>query len=51
MFALALFGFLVSAIAIQPAMAQQDQAKHIFHRLIPAGDTCATCHKAVYDQW
>jgi hypothetical protein len=21
------------------------------HRLIPAGDTCATCHKAIYDQW
>ncbi len=21
------------------------------HRLIPAGETCASCHKAVYDQW
>lgn len=21
------------------------------HRLIPAGNTCATCHKAIYDQW
>ncbi|MGB0063773.1 MAG: cytochrome c3 family protein [Terracidiphilus sp.] len=50
-FGLALLVFLVSAIAVQPAMAQQDQAKHIFHRLIPAGDTCATCHKAVWDQW
>jgi hypothetical protein len=47
----AFFVFLVSAIAVQPAMAQQDQAKHIVHRLIPAGDTCATCHKAIYDQW
>ena len=51
MFGLTLFVFLVLAIAVQPAIAQQDQAKHIFHRLIPAGDTCATCHKAIYDQW
>jgi len=51
MFGLTLFVFIVSAIAVQPAMAQQEQAKHIFHRLIPAGDTCATCHKAIYDQW
>ncbi len=50
-FGLALFVFLFLAIAVQPAMAQQDQAKHIVHRLIPAGDTCATCHKAIYDQW
>jgi hypothetical protein len=48
---LALFAFLVLAIAVQPAMAQQEKAKHIFHRLIPAGKTCADCHKAVYDQW
>jgi hypothetical protein len=39
------------AIAAQPAIAQQDQATHIFHRLIPAGDTCSSCHKVVYDQW
>lgn len=50
-FGLALFGLFVLAIAAQPAMAQQDQAKHVFHRLIPAGDTCATCHKAISDQW
>jgi len=50
-FGLTLFGFFALAIAVQPAMAQQDQARHIFHRLIPAGDTCATCHKAIYDQW
>ena len=50
-FGLALFAFLVFAVAAQPAMAQQEQAKHIFHRLIPAGDTCATCHKAIWDQW
>jgi hypothetical protein len=50
-FGLALFVFLFLAIAVQPAMAQQDQAKHIVHRLIPAGDTCASCHKAVWDQW
>jgi len=51
MFGLALFAFLVFAVAAQPAMAQQEQAKHIFHRLIPPGDTCATCHKAIWDQW
>ena len=51
MFCLTLFAFLILAFAVQPSMAQQDQAKHIYHRLIPAGDTCATCHKAVYDQW
>ena len=50
-FGLTLFCFLVLAIAVQPAMAQQDQAKHIYHRLIPAGDTCATCHTAISDQW
>jgi len=47
----ALLVFLFLFAALQPAIAQQDQAKHIFHRLIPAGDTCATCHKVVYDQW
>ena len=51
MFGFVLFGFLVLALAVQPAFAQQDQAKHVHHRLIPAGDTCATCHKAISDQW
>ncbi len=51
MFGFILFVFLFSAIALQPAHAQLDQAKHVMHRLIPAGDTCATCHKAIYDQW
>jgi len=51
MFGLTPLVFLVLAIAVHPAMAQQDQAKHIVHRLIPAGDTCASCHKAIYDQW
>jgi hypothetical protein len=51
MFGFTLFVFLVLAIAVQPATAQQEQAKHIYHRLIPAGDTCATCHKAIYEQW
>ena len=50
-FGVTLFVFLVLAIAVHPAMAQQEQAKHIVHRLIPAGDTCASCHKVVYDQW
>ncbi len=50
-FGLTLFVSLVLAIAVRPAIAQQDQAKHIHHRLIPAGDTCASCHKAIYDQW
>ena len=47
----AFFVLLVSAASVQHANAQQDQATHIMHRLIPAGNTCATCHKAVYDQW
>ncbi|MGB9289234.1 MAG: cytochrome c3 family protein, partial [Terracidiphilus sp.] len=47
----ALLILLFFAAAAQPAIAQQEQATHIMHRLIPAGDTCATCHKAVYDQW
>ena len=51
MFGFALLVFLFSAAAVQPAMAQQDQPTHVFHRLIPAGDTCSTCHQAVYDQW
>jgi hypothetical protein len=51
MFGLTLFVFLVLAIAVQPAIAQLDQAKHIHHRLLPAGDTCASCHKVIYDQW
>jgi hypothetical protein len=51
MFGLTLFAFLVLAFAAQPAIGQQAQPTHIFHRLIPAGNTCATCHKALYDQW
>lgn len=51
MFGPALLLFLLPVASVQPATAQQDQATHIFHRLIPAGDTCATCHKVVYDQW
>ncbi|MGH9562136.1 MAG: hypothetical protein ACRD3S_11840 [Terracidiphilus sp.] len=50
-FGSALLLFLFLAVAVQPSVAQQEQATHIMHRLIPAGDTCATCHKAVYDQW
>ena len=51
MFGSTLLAFLFLAVAAQPAIAQQDQAPHVFHRGIPAGDTCATCHKVVYDQW
>jgi hypothetical protein len=47
----ALLAFLGLAIAVEPASAQLDQAKHIHHRLLPAGDTCANCHKGIYDQW
>ena len=43
--------FVLFASAVQPAAAQRDNAPHVFHRGIPAGDTCATCHKAIYDQW
>jgi hypothetical protein len=51
LYSAALLVFFVLAAAVQPAIAQQDQAKHIYHRLLPAGNTCATCHKVVYDQW
>jgi hypothetical protein len=51
MFGSALLVFLVLAAGVQPAIAQEDQATHIFHRLIPAGDTCSTCHTGIYDQW
>lgn len=47
----ALLGCLFLAAAVSPATAQQEQATHIFHRLIPAGDTCASCHKVIDDQW
>ena len=50
-FGLTLFVFLVLAIAVHPAIAQQDQAPHVYHRGIPAGDTCSSCHKVIYDQW
>ena len=51
LFCSTLLAFLVLAAAVRPAIAQQVQARHIHHRLLPAGATCATCHKAVYDQW
>ena len=51
LFGFTLFAFLFLAIAVRPAMAQQAQATHVHHRLIPAGDTCATCHKVIYAQW
>ena len=51
LFSSALLVFVFLAAAVQPATAQLDQAKHIHHRLLPAGNTCATCHKAIYDQW
>ena len=46
-----LFAFALLFAAVQPAMAQQAQPTHIHHRLLPAGATCATCHKAIFDQW
>jgi hypothetical protein len=51
MFGSTLLVFLYLAAVVQPAIAQQDNAPHVVHRGIPAGDTCATCHKAIYDQW
>lgn len=51
MFGSTLLVFLSLAASVQPAIAQQDQAPHVVHRGIPAGDTCATCHQAIYDQW
>lgn len=51
LFGLAFFVFFFLAAGVRPAAAQQDQPTHIHHRLIPAGDTCATCHKAISEQW
>jgi hypothetical protein len=51
MFGIAVFLFLFLAAAVQPSIAQQEQPTHIFHRLIPAGNTCETCHKAIFAQW
>jgi len=51
LFGSTLLAFLFLAAQSQPAIAQQDNAPHVVHRGIPAGDTCATCHKAIYDQW
>lgn len=47
----ALFALLVMAAAVQPAMAQLPQSKHIVHRLLPAGKTCSDCHQAIFAQW
>jgi len=47
----ALLVFFVLAAGVQPASAQLEQARHIHHRLLPAGNTCATCHKAIFEQW
>jgi hypothetical protein len=47
----ALLLILILPNTSQRAMAQQEQPTHIHHRLIPAGNTCATCHKAISDQW
>ncbi len=43
--------FFGLAVAVEPATAQLDQAKHIHHRLLPTGDTCASCHRAISEQW
>ncbi len=51
LFSSAIFAVLIMAAAVQPAVAQQDQPHHVFHRGIPAGKTCVDCHKAIYDQW
>jgi len=51
LFGSALLVFLFLAASVHPAIAQQNNAPHVVHRGIPAGDTCATCHQAIYDQW
>lgn len=51
LFSLAVLASFALAVAVQPATAQLEQGKHIHHRLLPTGATCATCHKAIYDQW
>ena len=51
MFGSTLLAFLFLAAGVQPAIAQKDNAPHVYHRGIPAGKTCADCHQAVWDQW
>jgi len=50
MFGLTLFVFLVLALAVQPAIAQQDQAKHVVHRGFQPGIP-VPLPQAIYDQW
>jgi hypothetical protein len=51
LFSPALLVFLVSAAAVQPAIAQQAHARQEHHQAIPAGKTCSDCHGMTYAQW
>ena len=51
LFSPALLVFLVSAAAVQPAIAQKAHAMQAHHQAIPAGKTCSSCHGMTYAQW
>lgn len=47
----ALLVCFLSAVAVQPAIAQQAHAVLQHHQMIPAGKTCSSCHKMTDAQW
>ena len=51
LFTPALLVFLVSAAAVQPAIAQKAHAIQAHHQAIPAGKTCSNCHGMTAAQW
>lgn len=51
LFSSVLLALLVLAAAVQPAIAQKTRAAQKHHQPIPAGRTCADCHKMTYAQW
>ena len=51
LFASVLLVLLVSAAAVQPAIAQKAHATQKYHQVIPAGKTCSSCHQMTYAQW
>ena len=51
LFSSGLLVLFVLAAAIQPANAQTARGKQAHHQAIPAGKTCADCHKMTDTQW
>lgn len=51
LFSFVLLSVFVAAAAVQPVVAQKARATQKHHQSIPAGKTCATCHKMTFAQW